>query len=101
MDDIMFWVIISVFLLLLTVGMCATGCGPGAKPSQNKTIKAEEVVDNSKNTQETKVVQNSTWLILGQKIIDSVKFLCIFVVVAFFVYRLVADGKFGWLGGGR
>jgi hypothetical protein len=49
----------------------------------------------------TKNVQNSTWLILGQDIIRTVKFLVMFIVIAFAVYRLIARGKFPWLGEGR
>ena len=86
-------IILSVFI--------GWSCSPSAKPTQNKNIESDEVIDKSKNTQETKVVNNSTLLILGQKIIDKATNFLYFLVIIFVVYKWVAKGKFGWLGDGR
>lgn len=49
----------------------------------------------------TKNVQNSTWLLLGQEIIRTIRFLYIFTLIAVIIYKWIRDGSISILGSGR
>ena len=106
------WELLILIYALIALGLYGfCGCGqntPVAAPVSTG-IGEVETGDNSKvednDVTETEIettqVQNSTWLLLGQKIIDSIKFVVIFIVIAIIIYRWVAYGSISILGPGR
>lgn len=77
----------------------STGSPVEAK-GDNATITVDDK-DETKTEVKTTNIQNSTWLIIAQKIIDKLTFLYIFTLLAVIVYKWIRDGSISLLGSGR
>ena len=104
-DRLVVGIIVLAFILYCIICM---GCASpkSDSPVDNKkeitTGEGDDTISSQDSTEvENKNVQNSTWLLLGQKIIDTIKGLVYFIVIAFVVYKWIKDGSIKFLGSGR